>query len=77
MFRVRREFIDRWVRANKPGGIGRLAELTEIPVESLKKIRTERPIQDPLKMKSLARALGVKESELFVPVSAGAKIRAS
>ncbi len=75
MSKVRKELIDKWVRANKPDGIAKLARETEIPSGSLQKIRAGRDLLDPLKRKSLARVLGVKESELF-PVTAG-KSRAS
>jgi hypothetical protein len=65
MSKARREIIDRWVKANKPDGIGKLARESEIPTGSLSKIRAGRPLQNPLLRRSLARALGVKESELF------------
>jgi hypothetical protein len=71
----RNELITNWIKANKPNGLGKLSIETGIPTGSLSQIRAGREIQDVLKRASLARVLGVSESELF-PSSKG-KSRAS
>jgi len=73
--KVRRELIDAWIKEKGRDGIKQLSDASEIPTSSLSKIRTGRVPQDPLKRQSLARALGVQESELF-PAPTG-KSRAS
>lgn len=61
----RNELITKWIKANKPNGLGKLSMATSIPTGSLSQIRAGRIIQDELKRASLARVLGVPESELF------------
>ena len=57
--------IDAWIRARERDGVKALSDATNIPTSSIMKIRAGRIPQDPLKREALARALGVKESELF------------
>lgn len=72
---LRKKLMDEWVRANKPDGIRKLAEATQIPSGSLQKIRQGRDIQIELYRESLSRVLGVSVAELFP--SAKGKSRAS
>lgn len=74
--RVNRDLIDQWIKDAYPNGLYKLSEKSNVPVESLKKIRLGTFIPKAAdRRKGLADALGVEESELF-PVTAG-KIRAS
>jgi transcriptional regulator with XRE-family HTH domain len=72
---IRKDLIAKWIKRQGRDGVRALAEKTNIPTSSICKIRGGRIPQDPIKRELLAKALGVKESELF-PVTAG-KSRAS
>jgi hypothetical protein len=74
--KVNRTLIDQWIKDAYPNGLYKLSEASNIPVNSLTKIRLGTFIpRDPNRRRSLAEALNVEESDLF-PASTG-KSRAS
>lgn len=72
---VKREYIDEWLKERYPDAISKLAQASQIPANSIAKIRLGWVPKNPNRRKDLAAVLGVEESELF-PVTTG-KSRAS
>lgn len=62
---VDRSHIDKWIDANYPDAITKLAGASKVPANTLTKIRTGYVPKDAEKRKSLAGVLGVSEDELF------------
>jgi transcriptional regulator with XRE-family HTH domain len=73
--KVRKELIEGWIEAHRPYGLDKLSRAAEISSGSLQKIRQGRSLVNPHARERLAKALGVKESELS-PATTG-KSRAS
>jgi len=67
---VNRAPIDEWIKNAYPNGLYKLSEASNIPVNSLAKIRLGWVPKNPVKRTDLAVVLGVQESELF-PAKAG------
>lgn len=74
---VQRELIDFWISEAGRDGITKLANKSKIPASSISKIRNGRVPKDRDQREKLAKAIGVKESELFPAVPAVGDIRAS
>lgn len=73
---VRREIIDKWIDERYPNALTKLSNASSVPAASISKIRTGRVPTNELTRRSLAKALGVQESELF-PVVPSRKGKAS
>jgi hypothetical protein len=65
---VNRAPIDRWVKEAYPNGLYKLAQATNIPVNSLTKIRLGWVPKNEVKRQDLAKVLGVEESQIFPPL---------
>lgn len=65
MRRVNRKIIDEWVLENGPEGVEKLAKKSGISSSMISKIRVGRVPIRPIFRRSLAKALGVKEDQLF------------
>jgi hypothetical protein len=77
-FTVNRIPIDEWIKEAYPNGLYKLSERSQIPASTLTKIRLGTFVpKNPARRKELANALGVKESELFIPAPTGKRSRAS
>ena len=74
---VKREIIDFWIAEAGRDGVGQLATKSGVPTSSISKIRAGRVPKNRQDREKLAKALGVKESELFPVVSASGNTRAS
>jgi hypothetical protein len=73
---VDRKLIDSWIKEAYPDGLYKLAQVSKIPANSLSKIRLGWVPRNPNKRQDLAKALGVKECQLF-PVLPDKKEKAS
>lgn len=62
---VNRRLIDVWIKMNRPHGLDKLAQKSEIPCASISKMRQGRAPLNIHTRRRLAAALDVKESELF------------
>lgn len=68
--KVNRDLIDKWIKDAYPNGLYKLSEASNIPANSLIKIRLGWVPKNPHRRRELAEVLGVSEAELF-PVTAG------
>ncbi len=74
---VRRELIDSWISEAGKNAVTKLSIKSDVPHSSIEKIRAGRVPKDRDIRERLAKALGVKESELFPVVPATGDTRAS
>ena len=63
--RVKRELIDQWVFENGPDGVAKLAVKSGVSSSLISKIRVGRVPVKPITKRALAKAMGVKEEDLF------------
>lgn len=74
--RVNRKFIDEWLAANYKNAVTKLSNASDVPANSISKIRNGRVPKDFEQLKALAKAIGVDVDILF-PVLPDKKGKAS
>lgn len=62
---IRREILDEWINEAYPNALKKLSDKSDVPVNSISKIRNGRVPKSEKQRRQLAKAVGVKESELF------------